>query len=60
MTQDHLDHPQGHSFESRIYAEDPDGDFMPGAGPLLHLVAPEAEEEVRVETGTIILMAVLL
>uniref|UniRef100_A0A1B6DQH7 Methylcrotonoyl-CoA carboxylase subunit alpha, mitochondrial n=1 Tax=Clastoptera arizonana TaxID=38151 RepID=A0A1B6DQH7_9HEMI len=51
MTQDHLDHPQGHSFEARIYAEDPNSDFLPGAGPLVHLDAPEPSEEVRIETG---------
>merc|ERR1719510_1596274 len=30
----------GWSFEARIYAEDPDDGFMPGAGPLLHLSTP--------------------
>ena len=34
----------GWSFEARIYAEDPDGGFMPGAGPLLHLSTPQASE----------------
>lgn len=42
---------RGHAFEARIYAEDPDGGFMPGAGPLLHLATPEPSELVRVETG---------
>ncbi|XP_074657501.1 methylcrotonoyl-CoA carboxylase subunit alpha, mitochondrial-like [Tubulanus polymorphus] len=41
----------GHSFEARIYAEDPDNDFMPGAGPLLHLSTPTPDENTRVETG---------
>lgn len=42
----------GWSFEARIYAEDPDNNFMPGAGPLLHLSTPKAEENaVRIETG---------
>ncbi|CAL8267897.1 unnamed protein product [Arctogadus glacialis] len=41
----------GHSFEARIYAEDPDNDFMPGAGPLLHLSTPPEEAETRIETG---------
>ena len=41
----------GWSFEARIYAEDPDGDFMPGAGPLLHLSTPAASGSVRIETG---------
>jgi len=41
----------GWSFEARIYAEDPDGGFMPGAGPLLHLSTPQPSENVRIETG---------
>ncbi|GLV39156.1 Methylcrotonoyl-CoA carboxylase 1 [Carabus blaptoides fortunei] len=41
----------GHAFEARIYAEDPKNDFMPGAGPLLHLSTPESSNDVRVETG---------
>lgn len=41
----------GWSFEARIYAEDPDDGFMPGAGPLLHLSTPQASENVRIETG---------
>uniref|UniRef100_A0A8C6TUS7 Methylcrotonoyl-CoA carboxylase 1 (alpha) n=1 Tax=Neogobius melanostomus TaxID=47308 RepID=A0A8C6TUS7_9GOBI len=42
---------KGHSFEARIYAEDPNNDFLPGAGPLLHLSTPEADENTRIETG---------
>ncbi|KAG7246108.1 hypothetical protein CRUP_013429, partial [Coryphaenoides rupestris] len=41
----------GHSFEARIYAEDPNNDFLPGAGPLLHLSTPQADAETRIETG---------
>lgn len=43
----------GHAFEARIYAEDPRGGFLPGAGPLLHLTTPISSDEklVRVETG---------
>ena len=41
----------GHSFEARIYAEDPNNDFLPGAGPLLHLSTPPAGAETRIETG---------
>ena len=41
----------GHAFEARIYAEDPDNDFMPGAGPLVYLSTPEPSEHVRIETG---------
>ncbi|GFO21429.1 methylcrotonoyl-coa carboxylase subunit alpha, mitochondrial [Plakobranchus ocellatus] len=42
---------KGHSFECRIYAEDPDSDFMPGAGPLLHLATPSPSDDLRIETG---------
>uniref|UniRef100_A0A3Q1F6G9 Methylcrotonoyl-CoA carboxylase subunit alpha, mitochondrial n=1 Tax=Acanthochromis polyacanthus TaxID=80966 RepID=A0A3Q1F6G9_9TELE len=41
----------GHSFEARIYAEDPNNDFLPGAGPLLHLSTPASDEHIRIETG---------
>lgn len=41
----------GHAFEARIYAEDPENNFMPGAGPLLHLLTPTPSPDVRVETG---------
>ncbi|XP_014676946.1 PREDICTED: methylcrotonoyl-CoA carboxylase subunit alpha, mitochondrial-like [Priapulus caudatus] len=42
---------QGHAFEARIYAEDPDNNFMPGAGPLHHLSTPPADAATRIETG---------
>lgn len=42
---------KGHAFEARIYAEDPRGGFLPGAGPLEHLSTPQPNETVRVETG---------
>uniref|UniRef100_A0A8D3CVE7 Methylcrotonoyl-CoA carboxylase subunit alpha mitochondrial n=1 Tax=Scophthalmus maximus TaxID=52904 RepID=A0A8D3CVE7_SCOMX len=41
----------GHSFEARIYAEDPNNDFLPGAGPLLHLSTPQPDQYTRIETG---------
>ncbi|XP_065530558.1 methylcrotonoyl-CoA carboxylase subunit alpha, mitochondrial isoform X3 [Lathamus discolor] len=42
---------RGHAFEARIYAEDPKNDFMPGAGPLLHLSTPPPDSFTRIETG---------
>lgn len=42
---------RGHSFEARIYAEDPNNNFLPGAGPLLHLSTPNEEINTRIETG---------
>lgn len=44
--------PLGHAFETRIYAEDPDNNFFPSPGPLLHLRFPTpVPGVVRVETG---------
>ncbi|XP_053675442.1 methylcrotonoyl-CoA carboxylase subunit alpha, mitochondrial [Anopheles nili] len=42
---------RGHAFEARIYAEDPAGGFLPGAGPLEYLSTPEPTNTTRVETG---------
>lgn len=42
---------RGHSFEARIYAEDPNNDFLPGAGRLQHLSTPQGDERTRIETG---------
>ncbi|KAH3857632.1 hypothetical protein DPMN_100243, partial [Dreissena polymorpha] len=42
---------RGHAFEARIYAEDPNNSFMPGAGPLLHLSTPETDAKTRIDTG---------
>ncbi|KAG8581360.1 hypothetical protein GDO81_007647 [Engystomops pustulosus] len=50
MTQDEIT-LNGHAFEARIYAEDPHNNFMPGAGPLIHLSTPPADATTRIETG---------
>lgn len=50
MTQDQI-LKKGHAFEARIYAENPRGGFLPGAGPLQYLVTPQPSDNVRVETG---------
>ncbi len=42
---------QGHSFEARIYAEDPENDFLPAAGTLKLLQTPTASSHVRVDSG---------
>lgn len=42
---------KGHAFEARIYAEDPAGGFLPGAGPLEYLSTPQTSNTTRVETG---------
>ncbi|RWS27843.1 hypothetical protein B4U80_00946 [Leptotrombidium deliense] len=41
----------GHAFEARIYAEDTENNFMPGAGPLHYIHTPSPNSDVRVETG---------
>lgn len=42
----------GHSFEARVYAEDPDQEFMPSPGLIHRLQTPNPSEHVRVELGT--------
>jgi 3-methylcrotonyl-CoA carboxylase alpha subunit len=41
----------GHAFESRIYAENPDNNFLPGTGKLIHLSTPPISPHVRIDTG---------
>lgn len=41
----------GHAFEARIYAEDPDTNFLPATGKISHLIWPESRAALRVETG---------
>jgi 3-methylcrotonyl-CoA carboxylase alpha subunit len=41
----------GHAFEARIYAEDPDKDFLPATGKLEHLRTPVEGPHVRIDTG---------
>jgi 3-methylcrotonyl-CoA carboxylase alpha subunit len=41
----------GHAIEARIYAEDPDRDFLPSIGRLWHLCAPAENTHVRIDTG---------
>ncbi len=41
----------GHAFEARIYAEDPDNNFLPVTGTLEFLRPPEESTHVRVDTG---------
>ena len=50
LTQDEV-HIRGHAFEARIYAEDPDNDFLPVTGTLAFLQPPEESTHVRVDTG---------
>lgn len=41
----------GHAFEARVYAEDPDNDFLPATGTLHYLRPPAESRHVRVDTG---------
>ncbi|MDT8442923.1 MAG: acetyl/propionyl/methylcrotonyl-CoA carboxylase subunit alpha [Desulfuromonadales bacterium] len=41
----------GHAIEARIYAEDPDRDFLPSIGLLRHLRTPAENANVRIDTG---------
>ena len=42
---------RGHALEARIYAEDPDQDFLPATGTLRYLTTPDENAHVRVDTG---------
>ena len=41
----------GHAMEARVYAEDPDNDFLPVTGTLHHLTEPSGKQGVRVDSG---------
>jgi len=43
----------GHAFEARIYAEDPNNDFLPVTGKISHLALPAENQHVRVDSGII-------
>ncbi|UCE40307.1 MAG: acetyl-CoA carboxylase biotin carboxylase subunit [Candidatus Aminicenantes bacterium] len=43
--------PNGYSLQCRIYAEDPDNDFMPSPGKILHLRAPSGGLGIRDDNG---------
>jgi 3-methylcrotonyl-CoA carboxylase alpha subunit len=44
---------KGHAFEARIYAEDPDRQFLPVSGKLSFLQPPSESKYVRVDTGVL-------
>ncbi|MGK2925598.1 MAG: acetyl-CoA carboxylase biotin carboxylase subunit [Lysobacterales bacterium] len=43
----------GHAFEARIYAEDPERGFLPATGTLDYLQPPRESEHVRVDSGVL-------
>jgi 3-methylcrotonyl-CoA carboxylase alpha subunit len=43
--------PHGHAIEARLYAEDPQREFLPSVGRLEHLRLPKEANGIRVDTG---------
>ena len=41
----------GHAFEVRLYAEDPQRDFLPATGRLMHFETPPASRHLRLDSG---------
>lgn len=41
----------GHAFEARIYAEDPDNEFLPSTGLIEYLKEPQPSKYVRIDSG---------
>ncbi|WP_266170196.1 acetyl/propionyl/methylcrotonyl-CoA carboxylase subunit alpha [Dyella subtropica] len=46
-------HAHGHAIEVRLYAEDPEQNFLPGSGKLLRLRLPAPSRHVRIDGGVI-------
>jgi len=44
--------PSGASIQCRIYAEDPDNNFMPSPGRITHLLSPSGGIGIRYDNGT--------
>ena len=42
---------RGHAIEARIYAEDPDRNFLPATGRIAHLRFPDESDRIRIDTG---------
>ncbi len=43
----------GHAFEARIYAEDPQNDFLPVTGDISYMSTPKQSNHVRVDSGIV-------
>jgi 3-methylcrotonyl-CoA carboxylase alpha subunit len=46
-------HARGHAIEVRLYAEDPDQNFLPGSGKLRTLTLPAPSRHVRLDGGVV-------
>jgi 3-methylcrotonyl-CoA carboxylase alpha subunit len=44
-------HSRGHAIELRLYAEDPEKNFLPGSGRLDRLELPVPSDQVRIDAG---------
>ncbi len=44
---------RGHAIEARIYAEDPERDFLPCVGKLEYLAMPAGSASVRIDSGVV-------
>lgn len=42
---------QGHAFEARIYAENPQNNFSPSIGKLIYFSMPTENNQIRIDTG---------
>lgn len=52
LTQDQI-RPQGHAVELRLYAEDPEQNFLPGSGRLERLALPPTSSNLRLDAGVV-------
>jgi 3-methylcrotonyl-CoA carboxylase alpha subunit len=43
----------GHAFEARIYAEDPDNNFLPVTGKINYMDLPQLSKNIRVDSGIV-------
>jgi len=43
----------GHAFEARVYAEDPNNDFLPATGKINYMSLPRLNNNVRVDSGIV-------
>ncbi|MFT4655369.1 MAG: 3-methylcrotonyl-CoA carboxylase alpha subunit, partial [Patiriisocius sp.] len=44
---------KGHAFEARIYAEDPENEFLPSTGLIESLIEPIRSKHVRIDSGVV-------
>ncbi len=52
LTQDQIT-ANGHAIEIRLYAEDPDNDFLPSSGRLDHFSTPNETSNIRVDSAVV-------